>query len=245
MCQMKKLQIFVAFLGLSIGYAYCQDLSESDSLSLKRQITIETKPKTYLPQQFTKLPSSLNMNRLYIKQLLDFSPNTPILSLPVYNTNHLALDLKTNMYNEFPLNNTSWISTARTSTDLIGVGGIYKVSANYNQKIGEFGILTGGIYAAKFNIYNNFYNNAGVNGNFKLILNDRMSMNVFGQYTPMTNTSMMQLMSPFYPQSCYGGSIEFKVNEKWGVVTGAEREFDVISRKWLTRPFIMPIFYKH
>jgi hypothetical protein len=242
---MKKLHIIVVFLVLSIGSAFCQDLSESDSLSLKRQITIETQQATFQHLQFTKLPSFQDMNRLYRKESFDLSLNTPLISLPVYNTNHLALDLKTNLYSEFPLNDNSWISTARTSTDLIGLGGVYQVSANYNQKIGEFGILTGGVYAAKFNIYNNFYNNAGVNGNFKLILNDRLSLNIFGQYTPMTNTSMMQLMSPFYPQSNYGGSIEFKVNDKWGVVTGAEREFDVISRKWLTRPFIMPIFYKH
>jgi hypothetical protein len=26
---------------------------------------------------------------------------------------------------------------------------------------------------------------------------------------------------------------------------GAENEYDVFLRKWVTRPFIMPLFYKH
>ena len=242
---MKQIYLILVFLSTSICIVHSQNTSEIDSLSLKRQINIITKPITFV-QQFSKLPSVLNMYGLYRKQISNFSSKEPaIMTLPVYNTNYLALDLNYNLFSEFPLNDNSWINTARTSTPLIGLGGVYKVNANYNLKIGDFGILTGGIYAAKFNIYNNFYNNAGVNGNFKVILNDRLSLNLFGQYTPMTNTSMMQLMSPFYPQSNYGGSIEVKVTDKWGVVTGAEREFDIISRKWLTRPFIMPIFYKH
>jgi hypothetical protein len=35
------------------------------------------------------------------------------------------------------------------------------------------------------------------------------------------------------------------MNENWGLMVGAENEFDVVTRKWITKPFIMPLFYKH
>jgi hypothetical protein len=46
-----------------------------------------------------------------------------------------------------------------------------------------------------------------------------------------------------YPQTSYGGSVEFKVTDSWGVMTGMEREFDPFRGKWVNRPFIFPVFY--
>jgi len=241
---MKKLELIMIFLVATSCFAQNSVHENSDSLSVNRMPPVEFKSNELFQMQLNA-PSALDMNRFYQRQLADVFKQKPIIKIPeIKNTLPLALNLNENLYNQYALSNTSWINTSRTSIDLYGMGGLYTVGATYNHKIGDFGILTGGIYAAKFNIYNNFYNNAGVNGNFKLILNDRMCLNFFGQYTPMTNTTQMQLMSPMYPQSNYGSSFEFKVTDKWGVITGAEREFDVFSRKWVTRPFIMPVFYK-
>jgi len=117
--------------------------------------------------------------------------------------------------------------------------------ANYNWRIGEFMVITGGLYASKYNIYNNFRNDTGVNGKIRFNLSDRISMNLFGQYSVNgINNAIIPLMSPLYPQSFYGGSFEFKVNDKWGLLVGAEQEFDIMTRKWITKPFVMPLFYR-
>ena len=242
--RMRKLQVVVLFLCVLVCFDHIQAQSEVDSLSAGKTIVVERKPIQLQSLSFTSLPSSLNMYRFNRQKLSDLPFKTPTIAIPRFdNSNYLALNLNNNLNYVYPLTDNSFITTQRTSTNYIGLGGIYQVGANYNYQLGDFGVLTAGAYAAKFNIYNNFYNSAGVNGNFKLRINDRISMNLFGQYTPTTKTSIMQVMSPMYPQTNYGGSFEFKVTDKWGVAVGAEREFDVFSRKWVTRPFFMPVFY--
>ncbi len=98
-------------------------------------------------------------------------------------------------------------------------------------------VLSGGIYVAKYNFYNNFYNSTGLNGNVKLYVNERISINMHGQYSITDNNRTIPLVSSIYPQSFYGGSYEFKITEKWGIISGADREFDFMQRKWVTRPF--------
>ncbi len=172
---------------------------------------------------------------------------TPTINLPPLTYIHFPhLSLDDRLYNQYTINNRSWINTSMTSTSYYGLGGVYTIGANINRKLGEFGILTGGVYASKYNNYNNFSNSTGINGNFKIILTDRISLNAFGQYSIGGNTTgIAPYLSTLYPTSYYGGSIEFKVTDKWGIVTGASTEFDVFSRKWVTRPFIMPLFYVH
>lgn len=226
----------------SILFAQNESDTLRNSLNSTKNQHLEINPVfNSQPQSSVFIP--LNMYQLYQDQLIGFQKPMQLTAFRMNNNFQTNINPTDNLYHQYSINSRSWINTSRTSTNYYGLGGIVTVGANYNLKIGDFGIITGGIYAAKFNIYNNFYNNAGVNGNFKLILSDRISMNIFGQYTPQTNNSMMQLMSPMFPQSYYGGSFEFKVTDKWGLMTGAQREFDVISRKWITHPFIMPIFY--
>ena len=225
-------------------FAQNSEHEKSDSLPVNKMPVVESKSNESNQMQLSA-PSALDMNTFYQQQLSGVFQQKLIIKIPaINNILPLALDLNNNLYNQFAISSTSWINTSRTSSNFYGMGGLYTVGASYNQRIGEFGVLTGGIYAAKFNIYNNYYNSGGINANFKLKISDRLSMNLFGQYTPMTNTSVMQLMSSMYPQTNYGGSFEFKVTDKWGLITGAQREFDVLSRKWVIHPFIMPVFFK-
>lgn len=228
-----------------MGFAQAQSELSGDSLIINKPPLFESKPILF--QQFQgQIPSTLNMKPMYNQQLFDVSLKTPNLNFPsTYNLYTPTINLTDNLYNRFTINNRSWINTSRTLTNYYGLGGITSVGANYNLKINDFTIISGGAYGAKYNLYNQLYNNVGVNGNIKFLLSDKISMNIFGQYSGQPTTDMLPLMSTMYPQSYYGGSFEFKVTDNWGVITGASREFDVLSRKWVTRPFIMPIFYNH
>jgi hypothetical protein len=110
----------------------------------------------------------------------------------------------------------------------------------YNVRLGERFTVSGGLYGGKYTLNNAFFNDAGVQGNASFLVNDRIKLHTFGNYS-FNNTP-----TPFgamYPQTSYGGAVEIKVTEKWGVMMGAEREFDVWRGKWVTRPIVYPVFY--
>jgi hypothetical protein len=194
-------------------------------------------------------PSLFKQNDLFPKK----QPSSLLfLQTPTFNASALTvkytpqINLTDNLYNQFMINDWSWISTSHTMNNYFGLGGVNMVGANYNMKLGNFSVLSAGIFASKYNLYNNFGNSSGLNGNLRLRLSDRVFLNTFGQYSiGGAKNGIPPYLSTLYPNSFYGGSFEFKVTDKWGIITGAEREFDVLSRKWVTRPFIMPVFYGH
>ena len=241
---MKK-SFVILILGISFStFAQTQSEISIDTLKLDR-FHMEFNP-VFSNQFQLQTPTLQNMNLTYKMSLNDIAHQMPKLNFPqslnLYTPNINTTD---NLYNQIKIDNQSWIITSRTSTNYYGLGGLSMASANYNLKINESIVLSAGLYGSKYNLYTNFYNNAGVNGNFKFRLSDRISVNLYGQYSGQPNTRLLPLMTSLYPQSYYGGSFEFKVTDKWGIITGANQEFDVLSRKWVTRPFILPIFYSH
>jgi hypothetical protein len=155
-------------------------------------------------------------------------------------------DYSVNTYSLIPINSNSWITTSRINSNYIGMGGLSSAGAQYNWRINDFMFYSGGAAFSKFNIYNNFSNNLSLNSNLRFELSDRFFFNVFGNYTTPSEPQMNLFLSTYdsmFPQKNFGGSFEFKVTDKWGIVTGAEREFDPFKGKWVTKPFIMPIFY--
>jgi len=236
---------------LCTSFTFAQNTTENtskDSTFIKQGSfdNYEVLPNPF--QESTRFKTSTLSEMLSRTMLLpSYELKTPTINLPPLTYIHFPhLSLDDRFYNQYSINRRSWINTSMLSTNYYGLGGVYTIGANINRKLGEFGVLTGGVYASKYNTYNNFSNSTGINGNFKIILTDRISLNTFGQYSIGGNTTgIAPYLSTLYPTSYYGGSLEFKVTDKWGIVTGASSEFDVFSRKWVTRPFIMPLFYRH
>lgn len=176
--------------------------------------------------------------------------NEPLFKSEVLNLKIPAFapefDYSINTYSFIRLNSNSWITTARINSNYLGLGGLSSAGAQYNWRINDFTLYSGGATFSKFNIFNNFSNNLSLNSNLRFELSDRFFFNVFGNYTTPSPSQMNLFLSTYdsmYPQKNFGGSFEFKVTDKWGIVTGAEREFDPFKGKWVTKPFIMPIFY--
>jgi hypothetical protein len=216
-----------------------------DSLFLKRQLYFIQRPgQTNQFDQFS----------IYGKNTFEFNPfqkykfpaSYMLPLLPEYQHNYFMNQfvLENNLRDHFRLNDISSISTSHIQSNYIGLGGLNSVMGIYNFQLSNVGVISAGIYAAKFNIYNSFFNDAGLNGNFKINLSERINLNLFGQYSITgSKVAISPFISPLYPHSNYGGSLEFKVNNKWGLILGAENEYDVFLRKWVTRPFVMPVFY--
>ena len=243
---MRKILLIVVVLASMHCFGQKTTQENDDSLYVRRQLMLL--PKLNTTSQVGDL-SFINRNIHEFNPTNEFSiPQSyylPLLSLyqPDNPVNKFMLDM--HLTNQFIFNDVSSISTAHIQSNFIGLGGLNLIQANYHLNIDNRVIFSPGIYAAKFNIYNDFLNDAGLNGNIKILLSNRININLFGQYSIRENTiSISPFISPLYPHSNFGGALEFKVNDNWGIQMGAENEYDVFLRKWVTRPFIMPVFYK-
>ena len=210
-----------------------------DSLNLKRKLFLFSNPSTSSqPVEVTiysGVSPEFNVNQSYY---------SPLLNLNQQDNSVYRFSMDQNLKNQFVISDFNSITTSHIQSNFIGLGGLNLVQVNYNFKVGDNVDFSAGIYAAKFNIYNDFLNDGGFNGNLKFQLSDRININLFGQYSITgSNIAISPFISPIYPHSDFGGSMEFKVNNDWGIMMGAENEYDVFLRKWVTRPFIMPVFY--
>jgi len=241
----KILLIVIIFIQIScFGQKTTQE--NDDSLHLKRQLFLlsNSNPSDQWGDVFFQNRDHPEFNRITILKIPE-SNYLPLLSLyqPDRFTGKFLLDLNTT--NHFTINDLSSITTTHIQSNFIGLGGLNLVQGQYDFHLGDFGVFSAGIYAAKFNIYNDFLNDGGVNGVFKINLSDRLNINLFGQYSITgSKIAISPFISPLYPHSNFGGSLEFKVNDNWGLMLGTENEYDVFLRKWVTRPFVMPVFYK-
>ena len=241
---MKKILLILFVIYTGFGYSQNKKETNNDSLPFDNHLFNNYNPRhsnpflLSTPTLYGSIHDSLG--------LMDLQPDSRFVNFPTITKNTFTSPFipDGNLYNQYYLNSRNWINTSRIQSNFIGLGGMTLFGAGYNWKVGEFMVLSSGLYATKYNIYNNFRTDAGVNGNIKFVLSDRISMNLFGQYSAKgINNAVIPLVSALYPQSYYGGSFEFKVNDKWGLMVGADREFDVFSRKWITKPFVMPLFY--
>jgi len=243
---MRKFLLIVIVLIPISCFAQKTTQENDDSLHLKKQLFLLSNPNS---SDQSGDGMFLNRDRAEFNHTSNFkiseSNYLPLLSLYQQDrfTGKFLLDM--NMTNHFVINDLTGITTTHVQSNFIGLGGLNLVQGQYDFSLGEFGVLSAGIYAAKFNIYNDFLNDGGVTGAFKIKLSDRLNINLFGQYSITgSKIAISPFISPLYPHSDFGGSMEFKVNDNWGLIMGAENEYDVFLRKWVTRPFIMPVFYK-
>ena len=238
---MKKFLLIVFVLSSMSCFGQKTTQENSDSLSLKRKLY--SIPKIASSNQFD---ASSFLNRIDNQFKIPQSYLLPLLGLYKKDDfeNKFLLDM--NLTNQFMIDDMSSITTTHVQSNFIGLGGLNLVQGNYNFNVEDIIVFSPGIYAAKYNIYNDFLNDGGVNGNIKINLSENIKVNFFGQYSITgSKVAISPFISPLYPHSNFGSSLEFKVNNNWGVMMGAENEYDVFLRKWVTRPFIMPLFYKH
>lgn len=144
----------------------------------------------------------------------------------------------------YRLSDQAFLTTLSTQDAYPTLGAIRVMNARFGYQPTSWLQMSGGPYVSKYNVHGAHYNDIGVGGNMKFLLNDRFRVNVYGQYSAFgqrNNTG-----SPVvgvYPQSYYSGTVEFKITEKFGVEAGMVRELNPFNGKWETRPVISPVFY--
>lgn len=144
----------------------------------------------------------------------------------------------------YRINSTGILSGYHSFQGLPSIGEARNAGVMYTQQLNDFITLTGGVYAAKYNVYGVRFNDIGGSGKLSFRLNDRVKINMFGTYSIYNGYGMTPASQLFMNQNSYGGTIEFKITEGFGIQAGAEREFNPMTRKWETHPIITPVFYK-
>lgn len=262
---MKNL-LFTLLLSVSVLSSYAQSDAKKDSIPIIKEELKQPNEKLnhYLnieDNPHTDKSSDIFTNSLNIKPTLgetemktfDFTtpalrePSSPPMTLSPLIHNPFANDYK--FSSGLGLADNVWISTSSGHTTYPTLGENRVINANLNYRPANWLIISGGVYGAKYShiyggLQNRYYNDVGANAHVKFIVHDRIRFNVFGQYSAYGDKNRISgPMMHMYPQTYYGGSIEVKVTDKFGVEGGLIRELNPFNGKWVNRPFIAPVFY--
>lgn len=149
---MKKFLPTLFVLYTTVAFAQTTTENTSKDSTFIRQGSLENYETLPNPFQESTRFNASTLSGILSRAMLSpsYELKTPSINLPPLTYIHFPhLSLDDRLYNQYSINRRSWINTSMTSTNYYGLGGIYTVGANINRKLGEFGILTGGVYASK------------------------------------------------------------------------------------------------
>lgn len=141
------------------------------------------------------------------------------------------------------INDELWLKSLSLRSTNPSLGAMNLVDIQLNYQPVDWLIMSGGTYGSKYSLYGFNYNDFGFNGALKFIPHDRIRFNVYGQYSINARSNDVPSMMGIYPTTHYGGTIEFKITEKFGVEGGMIRELNPFNGKWENRPIVRPTFY--
>ncbi len=244
---MRKFLLILITLIPVICFGQINTDSNDDSLLIKKQLFM-LKNFGYINTLNQESPSRGNKYDLYHPNGISVPESYRLTILPEFQRDIFLKQfiLDDNFTNQYILNSSNSITTSHMLSNFMGLGQTTTVGADYNFNLSDIGVFSAGVYGAKYNIYNVYLDDGGFNGNIKIYVSNGISLNLFGQYSyTESKFTMSPLISPLYPYSNYGASLEFRFNNKWGLSVGSEYEYDAFKQKWLIRPFIMPLFFKY
>ena len=113
-----------------------------------------------------------------------------------------------------------YLTGAGSHTTFLGMGNIANATVAFTMPMGE-----------------RFQVTAGLSGSIRL--NDRLSLNAFGQYYFNQKFHSVAVM-PFLGSSSYGGTLGWRASDNFSLDVGARRIYDPYTGRWLTMPIVQP-----
>lgn len=126
-------------------------------------------------------------------------------------------------------------------TTLPGLGTTGAATLSVMGTIDDRLTLTAGVSGVKYHIDRSAWNDYGITGQASYKLNDRLSLNAFGQYYIDQRYHSMPAMS-YLQNANYGSTLGIKVSDKLGLDVGFQRYYDPYSHTWRTLPILAPTF---
>ena len=134
---------------------------------------------------------------------------------------------------------TGYLAGAGSYTAMPGLGNVGSANVSFTQPLGEQLVVTAGLSGNKYHFGNAAWNSYGVYGNASFKLNDRLTLNAFGQYYRNPMLGSVAAM-PYMQDTRYGGTLGIKMSDKVSLDVGAQRYYDPYLRQWKTVPIIAP-----
>ena len=125
---------------------------------------------------------------------------------------------------------TGYLAGAGGYTAMPGLGNVGTASVSFTQPMGERLVVTAGLSGNKYHFGNAAWNSYGVFGNASYRLNDRLTLNAFGQYYRNPMLGSVAAM-PYMQDTRYGGTLGIKMSETVSLDVGAQRYYDPYLRQ--------------
>lgn len=135
-----------------------------------------------------------------------------------------------------------WISTVSSHTSFPALGSLTQIRANYEYMLSEHIITSVGVYGARYFYNLSSFEDFGVNASLRYQVTDRFAVIGFGQYSARSNINNIGGDNAWMiPNTHYGGAVEFKITDNFGVQGGLKRELNPMNGRWRNVPFFSPV----
>lgn len=134
-----------------------------------------------------------------------------------------------------------YLTGSSSHTTYPGMGNMASASVAYTMPLGDRFQVTAGLTGSKYHFDRSAWNDFGVYGNASFMLNDRLSLNAFGQYYLDQRYHSVATM-PFLGASSYGGTLGWRASDNFSLDMGVRRVFDPYTGTWRTLPVVQPAF---
>ncbi|MDO5665906.1 MAG: hypothetical protein Q4G63_11710, partial [Bacteroidia bacterium] len=169
----------------------------------------------------------------------------PKYNIPTYNLNLDKISLSHYPLSYLGENNVLYMS--HTNDLMPGMAAVNNINLGLKIQPTENWHIDISNSAYKYRDFTGIYNDYTINASSYISLSDNFGINVYGRYSTqaLDNTNAGSIpYSPFAPYSYFGGSVEFKITDKFGIEAGMLRQYNTWRRRWENVYFVAPKFYK-
>lgn len=171
---------------------------------------------------------------IYQQQWRTTSPSLPRFS---YDTNPYSRDWSSG--GVITRVGGGYLTGSGSHTTYPGMGDMASASVAFTMPMGDRFQLTTGVTGSKYHFDRDAWNDYGVFANASFRLNNRFSLNAFGQHYVNQQYHSVAAM-PFLGSSSYGGTLGWRASDNFSLDVGARRIYDPYTRTWRTLPVVQP-----
>ena len=124
-----------------------------------------------------------------------------------------------------------------------GMGSSNSVSVGRGWAVNDRITIYGGAYATDNLFYTSRFKNFGVSSRVRVQVAERVFVTGFGNYSIYNGADGQPLPPLMYPGHSFGGSVEVKITDKFGLQAVAERSYNAFTRRWDNSYYVLPVFY--
>lgn len=224
-----------------------------DQSKISPQFTMPEMPMTVMPA--ANIKPTFNANIPTAADLkLDFNTQRLSDSIAIYQQdwrNHGLPSLPRFSYDTNPYSHdrsssgvitrvsNGYLTGAGSHTTYPGLGNTTSASVALTMPMGDRLHVTAGVTGSKYHFDRNAWNDYGVFGHASFRLNERLSLNAFGQYYINQQYHSVAAM-PFLGSSSYGGTLGWHASDHFSLDVGARRLYDPYTGRWRTLPVVQP-----